>query len=45
MTQHETCVGPWQPLLGDKGWECMDMVAAGALADPAPGMAAGRGIP
>lgn len=32
------CVsGPWQPLLGAKGWDCMDIVASGGLADPAPG--------
>lgn len=37
MTQHETCMsGPWRPRLGDKGWDCTDLGAAGALADLLP---------
>lgn len=44
MTQHKTPVsGPG--LLGDKGWECTDIVAAAASADPGPAPAVGRGIP
>lgn len=46
MTQHETCVcWAWQPLLGAKGSHCMDLVAPGTSADPAPGVPVGRGIP
>lgn len=37
-------LGPWQPLLGAKGWDCTGIVASRTLAHPAPGVAVGRGI-